>query len=57
VIARENPDGTVTAPMRAVADDGTVGDGLVVYRPGDPGYADVLAEARRFAPRLADDDA
>jgi hypothetical protein len=51
--ARENPDGTVIAPMRAEADDGTIGDGVQLYRPGDPGYDEALAEARRIAALLA----
>lgn len=30
---------TLLVPMRAEADDGTVGDGLVVSHRGEPGYA------------------
>jgi hypothetical protein len=52
VIARENADGSVTVPLRAEADDGMVGDAIAVLRPGDDGYADALAEARRFAGEL-----
>ena len=35
-------DGTITVPMRAVADDGTIGDGVRVVKPSDPDYAEVL---------------
>jgi hypothetical protein len=48
LIARENPDGSVTVPWRAEGEDGIVGDGVAVLRPGDDGYKAALAEARRF---------
>lgn len=31
---------TLRVPMRAEADDGTVGDALVVLRRGEPGFDD-----------------
>jgi hypothetical protein len=44
------PDGRLRVPARAVADDGTIGDGSRVIGPDDPaynewaGYLDWLAE-------------
>ena len=38
--ARRLPDGRIEAPMRAEADDGTIGDGVAVLAPGDPGFAE-----------------
>lgn len=35
---RRLPDGRVQVPVRAVADDGTVGDGVAILGPGDDGY-------------------
>ncbi len=32
------PDGRICAPARAVADDGTMGDGIIHLSPGDAGY-------------------
>lgn len=36
--ARRLPDGWIEAPVRAEADDGTVGDGVAILSPGDPGF-------------------
>ena len=53
-------DGSVAVPMRAEADDGTIGDGIVVLRPGDDGYeaarrdAEKAAQDERFAGRADD---
>jgi hypothetical protein len=38
-------DGTLLVPMRAEADDGTVGDGMVPLDPSSPRYAAELARA------------
>jgi len=35
------PDGTITLQLRATG-GGAVGDGMIVYRPSDPKYRDVL---------------
>jgi hypothetical protein len=36
---RRLPDGRIAdVPVRAEADDGTVGDGLATLAPGDPGF-------------------
>ena len=35
--AQRLPDGRIQAPMRAEADDGTVGDGVAILAPGDSG--------------------
>jgi hypothetical protein len=40
-VARMAPDGTITLRLRA-SDHGMIGDGRLIYRPGDPCYARVL---------------
>ena len=40
------PDGALLAPARAEAEDGTLGDGMVELRPGDPDYDAWLRELR-----------
>ncbi len=42
-VATMSADGTITLRLRAESDDGkTVGDGQLIYRPGDPKYGEVL---------------
>jgi hypothetical protein len=40
------PDATLLVPARAEAEDGTIGDGMMELRPGEPGYDAWLAELR-----------
>jgi hypothetical protein len=47
MLAKVNPDRSVTVPKRAESADGTIGDGMVTIRPGEPGYQAALEQARR----------
>jgi hypothetical protein len=40
--ATMQPDGTIVLQLRAEGPDGTVGDGLLTYRPTDKDYAKIL---------------
>lgn len=48
--ATMNEDGTIVLQLRAEAGDGTVGDALVTYAPGDAGYNEVLEHLGGLAP-------
>lgn len=42
------PGGALLVPVRVEAQDGTLGDALVLLRPGDPDYAAWLRELRDY---------
>jgi hypothetical protein len=48
--ATMRPDGTIILMLRAVADNGTVGDGYRVIGTDAPDYAEVLAHIGGLAP-------
>ena len=43
-------DGTLVLTLRAQAQGGMVGHGTLVYRVGDPPYAEVLAHVGEISP-------
>lgn len=49
MVPKLQPDGTVLVPLRAESPDGTVGDGMIVVRPGEPGYDEHRAAALKAA--------
>jgi hypothetical protein len=48
--ARMEPDGTIVMRLRAVSEDGAVGEGLVRYPPTDPEYESVLEHLGGLTP-------
>ncbi len=46
-VATQAPDGTIVLQLRAMTEDGGIGDALIRYRPGDSHYGTV---ARHVGP-------
>lgn len=49
-VATQEADGTIVLELRATTDDGTIGDALIRYPPGDPNYAIVAKHVGPIPP-------